>query len=93
MQYDFLLKGRSRQVNLMEEAKASMTHAELIKRISDYCLTQLEEGSEVRLQYLFFIASIADEDQETRDQAFYYKVTMELIAHHSQFLTFNRSLI
>lgn len=60
-----------------------MTHAELIKRVSDYCLRQLGEGSDVRLQYLFFIASIADEDQEDRDPAFYFKVTMELIAHHT----------
>ena len=60
-----------------------MSHAELVKRISDYCLIQLEEGSEVRLQYLFFIASIAEENQELRDQAFYYKVTLELIKHHN----------
>ena len=77
----------------MQDAKMSMTHAELVKRISDYCLLQLEEGSEVRLQYLFFIASIAEENQELRDQAFYYKVTLELIKHHTQFLVFNRSLI
>ena len=77
----------------MQDAKTSMSHAELIKRISDYCLLKLEEGSEVRLQYLFFIASIAEENQELRDQAFYYKVTLELIKHHNQFLIFNRSLI
>jgi len=56
------LKGRGPRVNLMQDTKLSMTHAELIKRISDYCLIHLEEGSEVRLQYLFFIASIAEED-------------------------------
>lgn len=93
VQYDFLLKGRGPHVNLMQDAKMSMTHAELVKRISDYCLLQLEEGDEVRLQYLFFIASIAEENQELRDQAFYYKVTLELIKHHIQFLVFNRSLI
>jgi len=67
VQYDFLLKGRGSQVNLMQDTKRSMSHAEIIKRISDYCLLTLEEGSEVRLQYLFFIASIAEEDQELRD--------------------------
>lgn len=45
----------------MQDTKVTMTHAELIKRISDYCLLELEEGDEVRLQYLFFIASIAEE--------------------------------
>ena len=38
-----------------------MTHKILIKRISDFC-NKLEEGSEERLQYLFFIASIAEDD-------------------------------
>ena len=70
-----------------------MTHAELIKRISDYCLMQLEEGSEVRLQYLFFVASIAEEDIEERGQAFYFKATLELIAHHAKFKIFNKSLL
>ena len=51
-----------------------MSHSEVVKRISDYCL-KLEEGSDVRLQYLFFIASIASEDQELKDRQFYYKVT------------------
>jgi len=62
-----LRKGRTPQVNLLQDTKITMTHAELIKRISDYCLLQLEEGDEVRLQYLFFIASIAEETQELRD--------------------------
>ena len=92
MQYDFLMKGRGPHVNLMQDAKTSMNHKELVSRISDYCL-KLDEGSEVRLQYLFFIASIAEENQELRDTAFYYKVTLELIKHHTQFLVFNRSLI
>lgn len=48
-QYEFLLKGRTPQVNLMQEAKVSMCHAEIVRRISDYCLMSLEEGSEVRL--------------------------------------------
>ena len=61
VQYDFLLKGRGPHVNLMQDVKTSMSHKELVKRISDYCI-QLEEGSEVRLQYLFFIASIAEEN-------------------------------
>ena len=88
-----MLKGRGPQVNLLQDAKVSMSHGEVVKRISDYCLINLEEGSEVRLQYLFFIASIAEENQELRDQAFYYKVTLELIKHHTQFMVFNRSLI
>ena len=62
MQYDFLQKGRGPQVNLMQDSKVTMSHAELVRRISDYCLINLEEGAEIRLQYLFFIASIADED-------------------------------
>lgn len=49
VQYDFLLKGRGPQVNLMQERKISMSHAEVVKRISNYCLNSLEEGSEVRL--------------------------------------------
>ena len=66
-QYNFLVEGRAPQVNLMQEKKQSINHAEIVRRISDYCLNNLEEGSEVRLQYLFFIASIAEEDHETRD--------------------------
>ena len=66
-QYEFLMKGRGAQVNLMQDTKTSMCHAEIVRRISDYCLVNLEEGSEIRLQYLFFIASIAEEDQELRD--------------------------
>ena len=62
----------------MQDASVTMTHSELIKRISDYCLA-LKEGNEVRLQYLFFIASIAEETQELRDKDFYYNVTIELI--------------
>ena len=81
-QYDFLIKGRSPHVNLMQEASVTMTHSELIKRISDFCLA-LKEGNEVRLQYLFFIASIAEETQELRDKDFYYNVTIELIQHHN----------
>ena len=77
----------------MQDAKVSMSHSEIISRVSDYCLIGLPEGSEVRLQYLFFIASIAEETQELRDQAFYFKVTLELLAHHNEFMTFNRSLI
>lgn len=92
-QYDFLRIGRGQQVNLMADQKFSMTHAELIKRVSDFCLGELEEGNETRLQYLFFIASIAEEDQQSRDRDFYYKVTLELIRHHNQFLSFNRSLL
>ena len=49
VQYDFLLKGRNPHVNLMQEKKVSMSHADVVKRISDYCLHSLEEGSEVRL--------------------------------------------
>ena len=93
VQYDFLLKGRGPQVNLLQESKTTMSHSELVRRISDYCLLNLEEGSEIRLQYLFFIASIAEEDQESRDQSFYFKVTLELIKHHTQFMTFNKSLL
>ena len=88
--YEFLLKGRP---NLPHQPIAvSMTHSEVIKRISDYCL-KLEEGSEVRLQYLFFIASIASEDQELRDRSFYYKVTQELLSHHLEFMTYNKTLL
>ena len=36
VQYDFLIKGSTHSANLMEQ-KVSMTHAELIRRISDYC--------------------------------------------------------
>ena len=54
--------------------KIVMTHAEIVRRISNFCM-KLDEGSDVRLQYLFFIASIAGENQELKDAAFYYKVT------------------
>ena len=67
----------------MQDLKQAMTHNELVKRISDYCLLQQEEGSEIRLQYLFFIASIAEENQELRDPGFYFKVTLELLKHHN----------
>ena len=54
---------------------------------------QLDEGSDVRLQYLFFIASIAGENQEFKDAAFYYKVTQELLKNNREFLGFNQNLL
>ena len=42
---------------------------------------------------MFFIASIAEENQELRGYALYYNVTLELIKHHTQFMIFNKSLI
>lgn len=67
VQYDFLEKGRPQPVNLMQEQKVSMSHAEVVRRISDYCLMELEQGDPVRLAYLFFVASIADGDYEMKD--------------------------
>ena len=45
VQYNFLQQGYSKKVNLLHDNKVAMTHAELVKRISDYCLLKLEEGS------------------------------------------------
>ena len=90
--YDFLLRGRAPPANPKIAAQPSMSHSEVINRVSDYCM-KLEEGSAVRLQYLFFIASIATEDQELRDRSFYYKVTQELLSNHFAFMRFNKSLL
>ena len=69
-----------------------MSHKELIKRLSDFC-NKLEEGSEERLQYLFFIASIAEDDSHDLQDMDFYQVTLELIKHHNAFLRFNKSLM
>ena len=61
VQYDFLKNGRSSTSGQEEGQKISMSHKELIKRLTEFC-NKLEEGSEERLQYLFFIASIAEDD-------------------------------
>ena len=72
--------------------KIVMTHAEIVRRISDFCM-KLDEGSDVRLQYLFFIASIASENQELKDAEFYFKVTLELLKNNREFLYFNHNLL
>ena len=64
--YDFLKSKRSLPDNPSAPELPSMSHSIVNQRISDYCL-KLEEGSSVRLQYLFFIASIAQEDNVERD--------------------------
>ena len=92
-QYDFLIKGRpvSRKSGA-GVVKIQMTHSEIVKRISDFCM-ELKEGDDVRLQYLFFIASIAGENQELRDADFYYKVTQELLKNNREYLFFNKNLL
>ena len=69
-----------------------MSHKELIKRLTEFC-NKLEEGSEERLQYLFFIASIAEDDSHDLQDMDFYQVTLELIKHHHAFLRFNKSLM
>ena len=67
VQYDFIKNGRV----VAGDNQISMSHKELIKRLSEFC-NKLEEGSEERLQYLFFIASIAEDDShDLQDMDFY----------------------
>ena len=91
VQYDFLKNGRS-ATYAQDATKISMSHKELIKRLSEFC-NKLEEGSEERLQYLFFIASIAEDDSHDLQGMDFYQVTLELIKHHNAFLRFNKSLM
>ena len=70
-----------------------MSHEEIFNRISNFC-QKLDQGSEIRIQYLFFIASIANEMHEIKDSAiFYYDVTQELLKHNRDYLMFNKNLL
>ena len=73
--------------------KMVMSHEEIFNRISNFC-QKLDQGSEIRIQYLFFIASIANEMHEIKDSAiFYYDVTQELLKHNRDYLLFNKNLL
>ena len=93
LQHDFLMKGRPISRFAVGQTKTVMSHEQIFNRISDFC-QKLEQGSEVRIQYLFFIASIANEMHEIKDSAtFYYDVTQELLKHNRDFLSFNKKLL
>ena len=47
-QYNFLQRGRVPKTNSMT-VKKQMSHAEIINRISEYCLKYYEEGTPIRL--------------------------------------------
>lgn len=74
-------------------ARIVMTHEEVFNRVSKFC-DKYEEGSEIRTQFLFFVASIADELHEIEQgAAFFYEVTRELLKHNQDFLAFNKNLL
>ena len=66
-----------------------MSHSIILERLHEYSM-QLEAKNEVRLQYLFFVASIAKDVELQQDKDFFYQVTLELINHSKDFLTYNK---
>ena len=94
MQHDFLVKGRPQsRASAPGTAHIAMTHEEIFDRVSKFC-EKYEEGSVIRTQFLFFVASIANELHEIeRGGPFFYEVTRELLKHNQDFLAFNKNLL
>ena len=64
MQHDFLAKGRPvSRTSGPGIVRIVMTHEEIFNRVSKFC-EKYDEGTEIRTQFLFFVASIANELHE-----------------------------
>lgn len=65
-----------------------------MSRVTKYAMEQ-EDTSDIRTQYLFFIASIAKESTvlQHQDRLFFYTVTLDLLKNTNLFLSFNKNLL
>jgi len=91
-QYSFLKEGRIRIENsggLVKTDKESMSHSLILERLQEYA-GKLDRSSDVRMQFLFFVASIAKDVDLHEDREFFFNITIDLIHHSKQFLTYNK---
>lgn len=94
-QYSFLKEGRARIDNsggLVKTDKESMSHSLVLERLQEYSM-KLERKSEVRMQFLFFVASIAKDVDLHQDKEFFFNITLELITHSKEFLSYNKLML
>jgi hypothetical protein len=92
MQYTFLKEGRVKiesSNGLVKTDKESMSHSLILDRLSEYAM-RLDFKDSVRLEYLFFVASIAKDVDLNQDRDFFFDVTLSLLNHHKEFLTYNK---
>ena len=62
-------------------------------RVTDYCFS-LPSEDPIRLHFLCFIASICDSyTNKSQSQEFFFTVAVELMHHHIEMLSFNKSRI
>lgn len=91
-QYSFLKEGRintSDPSGMVMSNRDSINHSTVLERLHEYSM-QLEDKNQVRLEYLFFVASIAKDVELHQDKDFFYTVTLELLNHSLEFLTYNK---
>lgn len=70
-----------------------MSHSLILERLSDYSM-RLDPQDDVRMQYLFFVASIAkDGDLIHQDKDFFYNIAISLLNHHEKFLKYNKLML
>ena len=74
---------------LVKTDKESMSHSLILERLQEYSM-KLDRKNEVRQQFLFFVASIAKDVDLHQDKDFIYNITLELINHSKEFLTYNK---
>ena len=53
----------------------------------------LEPHHEVRMQFLFFVASVSKDVDLDQDKDFFYNVTLELLLHAKNFLSYNKLML
>lgn len=86
-QYTFIQQGRP-----TEGAKASMTHSEIVARVSNYFMTQGSENP-YYLHYLCFIASIAGSYDDAEYHQYYYDVLLQLVKNSDLLMQFNKGML
>lgn len=53
----------------------------------------LEHQNEIRMQFLFFVASVSKDVDLDQDKDFFYNVTLELLLHAKNFLSYNKLML
>ena len=53
----------------------------------------LEPNHEIRMQFLFFVASVSKDVDLDQDKDFFYNVTLELLLHAKNFLSYNKLML
>jgi hypothetical protein len=70
----------------------SQIHLEFLKELDATCL-QEKNSEHIKYHYLFFVANVvARSTIKGIDEAFFYKITKELLTKHRRYLEFNKGL-